>query len=187
MDEGRFWSLIQGTSSSGSPDEQAAQVRRRLQGLTPNDLIAFKARFTDLSNAILTWKHLGAAEVIMGYASEDVFTDFRTWVIYQGRDTYAGFLDDPDSLASRGPTSDDQIGSAEVLEFLPDDLFKRATGAELYERHPETADYLHAPSGQQIDNSYRALAERFPKLTARYLPDGVPNGTPDDDGPREIQ
>jgi hypothetical protein len=71
--------------------------------------------------------------------------------------------------------------------FLPDDVYKQATGAELSDLNPAVPEYLPEPSGQKIDGSYRALCERFPKLAARYLPGGVPDGTPFDNGPRHIQ
>jgi Protein of unknown function (DUF4240) len=188
MDEVQFWSLIEGTSSSGSSEEQAEEVREKLKGLDAIALVAFKSRFTDLSNSILTWNHLGAAEVIMGFTSEDVFSNFRTWVIYQGREVYTSFRDDPDSLAKDGPTSDEaQIGPAEILEFLPDDAYAEAAGKDLGEDYPQVGEYRAEPAGQKIEHSYLGLAKRFPKLATVYLPTPRPQGSPMDSGPRPIQ
>jgi len=188
MDEVQFWSLIEGTSSGGSPEEQADKVHERLKGLDARELVAFKSRFTSLSNSILTWNHLGAAEVIMGFTSEDVFSNFRTWVIYQGREVYTSFRDDPDSLAKDGPTSDEaQIGPARILEFLADDTYAKAGGRNLGEDHPDAVEYRAEPAGQKIDHSYAALAKRFPKMAAAYLPMPPPKGSPWDSGPRRIQ
>jgi hypothetical protein len=183
MPEDRFWSLVEGTTSS-PVDEQVPVLRQRLSALSAPDLLAYEKRFVVLSNGILTWQHLGAAEVVMGFTSEDVFTDFRTWVVFRGRDVYTAFRDDPDSLAAYGPTDDEELGAAEDLEFLAYDLYAAKAGTELFDL-PDYPMYLPVPSGQQIDDSNAALARRFPKLAARYMRGVDPDGSPGD-GPRAV-
>ncbi|WP_088282048.1 DUF4240 domain-containing protein [Kineosporia sp. A_224] len=183
MDEDRFWSLVEGTTWDG-PEQQAALVRLRLSELPAEDLLAYEKRRVDLSNGILTWRHLAAAEVVMGFTSEDAFTDLRTWVMFQGRDVYTDFRSDPDSLAGRGPTDDEQLGAAEDLEFLALDVYRARTGTDMLDL-PDYPLYLHVPSGEPIDESNAALARRYPKLAARYMRGVDPDGSPAD-GPRAV-
>jgi hypothetical protein len=183
MSEDRFWSLVEGTASGGA-EQQVDAVRARLAALSTDELVAYDKRLIDLSNGILTWRHLGAAEVIMGFTSDDVFTDFRTWVVFQGRDVYTAFRADPDSLAAHGPDDDDEeLGAAEFLEFLAGEMYEERTGEQIYER-PDYPSYVD-PAGEQIEHSNAALARLYPKLAARYMRGVDPNGHPSD-GPRPI-
>lgn len=174
----RFWALIEGTPAE-NPDVQAAALKTRLAALSPADLRAYELTFIGLANALTTDEHLGAAEVIMGAVSDDVFVSFRTWVVYRGRAVYEGFLREPDSLAAVGPSDDEQIGRAETLEFLPEQL-----GAEIGEDGPSLYGVDLAPP--KIDHSYASLAQRYPRLAAVYLPIPLPVGDVFSNGPRPI-
>ncbi|MEO6998609.1 MAG: DUF4240 domain-containing protein [Terracoccus sp.] len=183
MPEAEFWSIVDGTASA-DVEAQAVAIDQRLEGLSASELLGYEQRFVELANRSNTFVHLGAAEVVMGYASQDAFVDFRTWVLYQGSAVYTAFVNDPDSLAAHGPSDDEQLGGAQLLEFVPAQRFTSLTGAEPPE--PNGPTVYQPPTGPTIDNTYLALAARFPQLAAAYLPDPPPTGSPQTGGPRSI-
>ncbi len=184
MSEEQFWSVIDGTASS-DVEQQADAVSARLATLSADDLLGYKRRFIEVVNRSNTFRHLGAAGVIMGSTSEDVFVSFRTWVVYQGREVYTAFVADPDSLAARGPTDDEQVGASEALEFLPEEVWATLSDKGFPDLDGPTV--YDDPTGPQVDTAYGALAARFPALASAYLPDPPPKGSPTSDGPRPIR
>lgn len=183
MSEDEFWKVADGTAGD-DVEAQAGAIDARLSAMSPDELLAYHRRFVELSNRSNTFTHLGAAQVIMGFVSDDAFDSFRTWVLYRGRDLYTDFVRDPDTLADHGPTDDEQVGAAEFLEFAALQRWMSQTGKEF----PDLGDagLYGAPTGAKIDTSYPSLATRFPKLAAAYLPDPAPTGSPWSDGPRPI-
>ena len=155
MSVDRFWAIVDGTPRAGAT-AQAEVLLPRLSALSKHELAGYQRRFVQLANAIATSLHYAAAEVVMGYASQDAFVDFRTWVVYQGRATYDAFVAEPDSLADRGPTGDDQLGAAELLEFLPD---QAAGGAPSWAA--DTLTVYIDPTGTRVDEDYSTLRQRF--------------------------
>lgn len=154
----------------------------RLQALLGGDLAGFHRRYVQLANAIAGPAHYSAAQVVMGYVTQDVFVDFRTWVVFQGRRNFDGFRADPDSLAGWGPTDDEQLGAAEVLEFLPEQV---AGGSPAWANDDESV-YIE-PTGTPEDLTYAVLQQRFPRLARVYLRSGDPSMTPVQEGPREVR
>ena len=174
MDADRFWGLLAGLPAT--TEWKLAKLEGRLNGLNDSDRRAFGRRFITESTALLTWRHIQAAEVIMGSVSEDVFVDFRSWVVLQGPEVSRAFLTDPDSMAAVGPTDEEEIGMAQVFEALATELLG-----------DEVAALYAEPLGDSPKDTYEVLAQRYPRLAAAYLPSPAPTGTPWDSGPRPIR
>ena len=66
----------------------------------------------EASSRLYTWPHRHAAEMICGYVSDDVFTDWRSWVIAMGRDTFERIAENPDRLADVEDLSGGREGAA---------------------------------------------------------------------------
>ncbi len=168
-----FWQLL-----ADLPKGEAARLaalEARVAALSPGQQQAFGRRFILESSSLQAWRHLHAAEVVMGFVSQDVFVEFRSWVLLQGHEVAQAFHDDPDSLAPVGPSDDEQIGMAEEFEAI-------ATGSV-----PDEVDVLYGPmAGARPSDSYAELAARYPRLAAAYLPTPLPAGSPWDSGPRPI-
>ena len=102
MNEKQFWQLIEETqtASQGSCKQQADLLRLRLVSLSAEDIIEFDRLFQHFQDKAYSW-HLWSAAIIIGDGgcSDDSFTDFRAWLIGQGKDTYYDVLDNPDRLA----------------------------------------------------------------------------------------
>lgn len=173
VQESTFWDLVE-RSRTGDPadvDLQSQRLTELLDDLPVEDLVAFDAHFVRANRRLYTYEVMGAGTVMLGWMSSDVFTDFRSWVVGQGRHTYERVLRDPDSLAEVGLEELDAIGVAEVLAHVASQVFERRTGRELCEVHPDrqTAEPSDRPAGEEFEESDDALRRRYPRLAARWL------------------
>ena len=178
----RFWQLVDGTLDA-DPNRQASLLGPRLRALSGEDLAGFHRRYVQLANDIATAPHFSAAaEVVMGFVSQDVFVDFRTWIVFQGRQRYESFRADPDSLAEWGLSDDEQLGAAEILEYLPQEV----GGGSPDWANDGPSVYIE-PTGNVEDVPYSTLRQRFPRLAHIYLPPNEAASTPTQEGPREVR
>jgi|GEM_PF-3576538 len=102
MDENKFWQIIEG---AGSPDktgvdEQCASIVDALTSLSLDELIAFENVRRDLLNRLYVWPVLHANFIVQSYVSDDVFEDFRHWIILNGRSRYYMTLENPNNMAN---------------------------------------------------------------------------------------
>ena len=102
MDEAEFWGLVQSSkaASDGSFEGHADALASRLGALPAEKIVAFQRKFDELHGKAHSWDLWGAAYVIGGGCSDDSFTDFRSWLISMGHETYEKALADPESLAA---------------------------------------------------------------------------------------
>lgn len=177
MDTDRFWQLVD-AAASPDPESAAESLHTALSALPPDEVLAFEAEFVRQMGRSNTMVHLGAAETIMGFTSEDVFVSFRTWVLAQGRAVYDAFVTDPDSLAGHGPEDDEQVGAAELVEGVALDVWGAQTGRDPFADDSDVTagDSLYdEPTGTRLAESERVA--RFPRLAAAYV-GGDPSGGP---------
>ena len=82
-----FWKVVESSGSpiSCDPEEQCKNITIALQNFSEENLISFSNIHRDLMRQLYTWDLLKAAYVIIGYVSDDVFQDFRNWVIIHGK------------------------------------------------------------------------------------------------------
>lgn len=104
MSKGDFWNLIaQAKETCGQNEDEYVQwVKEELIELGPHyaqDFHDILHAYSELADKYGLWSAAG----MMGYASDDKFTDFRSWLIAQGREVYFAALKDPDSLADIDP------------------------------------------------------------------------------------
>lgn len=169
MSPDEFWAVVDRIAGP-DPETAAHHLAAELRQLGPERVAAYEQQFVRQMARSNTYLHLAAAETIMGFTSDDVFVSFRTWVLYQGRDVYDAFVDQPDSLAGHGPTDDEQIGMAETLEFTPSEVWSQATGRDPLadgSGFPADDSVYAEPTGTPIDRA--EFATRFPKLSGGYI------------------
>ncbi|WP_374970630.1 DUF4240 domain-containing protein [Terrabacter sp. BE26] len=176
MSPDEFWAVVDRVAG---PDPAAAAdaLTGELQAMPVEQIVAYEKQFTAQMARANTFLHRAAAETIMGYTSQDVFVSFRTWVLYQGREVFDAFVADPDSLAGRGPTDDEQIGASETLELAPIEAWQAKTGRDPSSAGSGAADggsVYEDPMGTPVDRAL--LAARFPRLTAAYVGGAPSNG-----------
>jgi hypothetical protein len=185
MDDARFWSIIASTRASRSTSQRAELLQGRLKQLPPAQIAEFDRHLTAAVNSIGQPRHLGAAEIMMGFTSKTAFADFRAWIVAQGQDVHARFRDDPDSLVDVGLDREGELVAGEMVAFAPDKVYREVTGRNLVDDFPDA----RPPEGlgsTMNGPSYAQLARDLPRLAAAYLPSPVPEGNAFADGPRGI-
>lgn len=173
MDEDEFWAIIEQSRAASDEDlgEQAERLEELLSELTVEQVVAFDAGFVEASRQLYTWEHWGAAEVILGWTSDDTFTDFRSWVIAQGRVTFEQFRADPDSIVTAGFDDQEELSAAEQFGATAADVYSELTGKDLSEALPdrEIVEFQEQPAGVRFETGDAVLAERYPRLATEYL------------------
>ncbi len=171
LHEDEFWELIDSTreAADGDPDDHAELLVERLTQLDPETVTDFARHFEARYQRAYRWDVWGAAWVLLDGASDDVFDAFRCWLIGQGRAVFEGALhQDPDALAELLEDFDPEVdGEAEELGYAADEAYEALLGGEL----PELglAEPPPEPVGTPLAfEDARVLAERFPRLWARF-------------------
>ncbi|HEV3163871.1 MAG TPA: DUF4240 domain-containing protein [Isosphaeraceae bacterium] len=144
MDEDRFWSIIAQSRARVDPGEvsdsdefceaQSENLKEILAELSPEEIIAYDARFSDLSQKAYRWDLWGAAYWPHGGCSDDGFIDFRSCLISLislGKELYYQILNDPDSLADVDGRPDVPYMQSEGFQYLAREVYEEKTG----ERH----------------------------------------------------
>lgn len=169
MDESEFWSIVETSKagSDGSFDGRADALAKKLSTLSPEKIAAFDRQFVILTYKAYSWDLWGAAYVINGGCSDDGFTDFRSRVISMGREVYVRALNDPETLAEVevGPDGEEDA-SFEEFAYVAGRVYESKTGKNL----PPDASLVHPsdPTGEPFEEDSEALAERYPRLSAKY-------------------
>ena len=73
-------------------------LNQLLKGLPADDIIAFENIFRRKLVTAYTFPLLMANFVIQSYVSDDVFEDFRAWLVTQGRERFELALANPESI-----------------------------------------------------------------------------------------
>lgn len=107
MTRDEFWEHIRATKRE-FPEDHAEQLIARLAKLSREDIVDFQFwwdRMMSDSYRIDLW---AVAYYANGGCSDDMFVDFRKWLILQGRDIFTAAVADPNSLADHveGGTGD---------------------------------------------------------------------------------
>lgn len=163
MDDGAFWQAIDRSREGveGDAEAQAEALHALLSGWAPEEVAAFDAAFIRHNLELCTWDLWAAAEVLIGWCSEDVFTDFRSWVVAQGRDYFEACRADPAVLADGRLADDEEVGAAEVLAATASQVYEDLTGGSIEEDfpgHPNVFD-VDEPAGERLDEA--TIARRF--------------------------
>jgi hypothetical protein len=165
MDEDRFWKIIQTAkdNSKGDYDQQQEELADELRKLTTDDIILFGNRFQYFRGQANTWELWGAIYIIHGGCGDDSFSDFREWVIGQGREFYYRTTNNPETLVD---VETDKIEDVEWegLGYVPATVFEELTGQEMpypYQEQQETIGNEWAEEGDD-------LKQMFPRLAAKY-------------------
>ena len=171
MSEQEFWNIIEsaGSPDSMTPDEQCESISKALSFKTKGEIIGFHNTYQIILNKANTWSLVEACYIIIHYVSDDVFEDFRNWVILNGRKRYESSLANPDYLASFIKVEDpvEEI-TGESLLYVCEEAF--AGDIEELEEHYEY------PLKSDIENDWppvSVLKQNYPNLFSKYWDDKV--------------
>lgn len=114
-----------------------------------------------------------AADIMIGDASDDVFADFRSWVISRGRKAYEHIVASPDEGLAELDLDDEaeQIGDGELFGAVIGQVYGDKIGIELYDAFPDrhSADFPHLDLlGSQKSGSRKERHRLYPRLSAKY-------------------
>jgi hypothetical protein len=166
-------------SRQGAPDDPEAQaeVLKELLGqLSVDDVVKFDECFTDANLALYTWNMWGAATLMLGWSSDDVFADFRSWVISLGRETYDRVAADPDALAEVDMEDPEEPAVGELFGSVASEVYEAATGRYLGDVDPDRQAPTAPdgdPAGERFERTDEELCRRYPRLASRWMaPEG---------------
>ena len=166
MDENRFWQIVESASEPDvcSVDDQCAKIVNSLSGLNEEELVGFENVRLKLLNQLYVWPLLHANFIIQSYVSDDVFEDFRHWIILNGRERYEQTLANPEAMADYVEVEDpieEIVG--EPLMFVVEEAWQGdiedIEGKVVIPDEPNLGDDW--PSKQKLQEMYPKLFEKF--------------------------
>lgn len=180
VDDETFWRIVDAARvrGGGDPYTMADVLKSDFTRAGDDTLRAFQHKFIEASTRLYTWRHWDAAEMICGYASDDFFTDWRSWVIALGHETFSRVAENPDNLADVTDLSASCDGGSE--------FFGAAAGIIYDQRHGDDNDFpiimpTTSPSGRELTD-IRAVRRALPRLAARFRDDDGLGRPPRDPG-----
>lgn len=173
-----FWDIVdRSREGSDGVEAQTETLRAILTGLPAADVAAFDAEFVRRNQELYSWDLWGAAYVLLSGCGNDSFTDFRSWVVAQGRAYFDAVRDDPAKVGDGRLTDGEEVGGAELLANVASEVYTAATDRDLQEDfpdHPNVFD-VDEPAGQEWEE------ERLPELFPGIKPLPWKAGVEDDD------
>ncbi|MFJ9521813.1 DUF4240 domain-containing protein [Kitasatospora sp. NPDC101801] len=176
MDTQQFWQLIdEARTRVPAPDRGTAvaeQATALLALRPPQEIVAAEQTLWDLMADSYSAPLWGAAYMINGGCSDDLFDYFRGWLITQGRATFERVIADPDALAElpavRAFAADGIDIECEEALVIAWDAHQRATGEEL-PHDGLTINYSALDPDWNFDfDDGDELRRRLPRLAALY-------------------
>jgi hypothetical protein len=169
VDERAFWEIIE---TSGSPekcsvDEQCENIVEKLSSRTKEELISFANIHKEVLHKAYTWPMLKASFIVTSYISDDVFEDFRNWVILNGKERFYKTIEHPDFISSYINVEDPvEEVTGEALLFVCEEAWDGDI--------EELEDGYVYPKDPVIDDDWPSkekLEEEFPKLYGKFWDD----------------
>lgn len=146
MTKERFWEIVAASRAQWNPDDaeeaRDAQIRRLhelLAELPVEEVRSFLDHFSDRIDEVHcpnSQEGLWAVAFdIGGGCSQDMFDDFRAWLISMGREVYEAGLRDPESVyeaAERAGLEDlgEDAIFFEELQYVPSQVLREKTGED---------------------------------------------------------
>lgn len=172
-----FWTLIHEAKRLCGQDQDGAfhWLEDQLLMMGPQqaqDFDHITHGYLSLADKYGLWS---AASIMLDGCTDDGFMDFRSWLIYQGRETYLAALKDPDSLSGVLLYGG---GSFESLAYIGDSAYEKLTREHTYNNidrpayetlKKELARDIQYGSGIGYPYSWKDLADYLPRLCARYV------------------
>lgn len=163
MESKKFWKIIENTKSesSGDYEKQQSLLERELLKLTAKEVLEFDNKFRTLRGKIYTWDFWAAAYIINGGCSDDCFSDFRGWLIGQGKSIFESAVQNIETLSELKETND---GDWEGLSYISTDIYEKKTGNDMPNEIQENFEII----GEEWEEDENELKNRFPKLYAKF-------------------
>ncbi len=165
MDENTFWRIIKTSksNSSGNYERQQTELNKELSKHSALEVLEFDNRFRTLRGQAYTWDLWAAAYIMNGGCSDDCFSDFRGWLIGQGKEIFENAMQNPETLVQLEHDMDND--DWEGLSYVPRDVYEKKTGGnEMPNGIKENFEII----GEEWEEDDDVLKAKYPKLHAKW-------------------
>lgn len=169
MSEAEFWKLIEDARLAARRVlDVPQQLIEKLKLRSPSEIIGFEQALHTVYSRAFHLRLWAAATLVLRYCSDDVFYDFRGWLIAQGQAVFETVLNDPESLAEIDVTTGDD-GKARLFYMcsVANKAYMERTGRDLGEDMPPLRQPALLNEGVW-NGEQKKLPEMFPRLFAKY-------------------
>lgn len=163
MGADQFWKIISVTQekSFGNYERQQVELKKELLNLPARNILEFDNKFRTLRGDIYHWDFWAVAYIINGGCSDDCFSDFRGWLIGQGRTLFENAVQKTESLSELNHFND---GDWEGLSYVATDAYKQKTRKDIPFGILENMEI----SGEEWEENEEELIEKFPLLWNKF-------------------
>ncbi len=112
-----------------------------------------------LRGEIYNWNFWAAAYIINGGCSDDCFSDFRGWLIGQGKPVFESAVQNIETLSELKETND---GDWEGLSYIATNVYEKKTGNDM----PQGIQENFEITGEEWEED--DLKNKYPKLWAKF-------------------
>ena len=132
MKEHTFWQIINRSKSPNNDiRDQAERLKALLNNLSKLEIVAFDRRFQQYLDRLYHWHIWGAIYLFNGGCPESTFTDFRSWLLGQGKERFEAVLQNPEIIIDFVKPGDNWAG----LQYCASTVYHKKTGDVLLPYH----------------------------------------------------
>jgi hypothetical protein len=156
MTTSQFWQLIAtARDQARNTTDHYKAVRAALEGMHEKEILSFEQHLRSNLRRAYTFDLMAAAFIIMSYASDDTFEDFRAWLIAQGRERFEKAIVAPESVAQY-LTRDavEEISGEGLLEAAHSAYITKTTRDDFF-------DKIEVPENPKIEMNWPKSREDF--------------------------
>jgi hypothetical protein len=160
MAEPRFWSLI---AEARQAKKFHKALTAKLKALPPDEIVGFQNTLHRKLRDAHTFPVLAANFIIQSYTSDDVFEDFRAWLVSQGQERFESAVADPESICAWHERDDVEDMDGEAMLFV---------AQEAYEEYGDDEDFferVHRPRTPDLEQKWPKDKAGFRKLWPRLV------------------
>ena len=165
MVESKFWEIIKTSKSNskGNYEKQQTELNKELSKLTAIEILEFDNQFRTLRGQAYTWDLWAAAYIMNGGCSDDCFSDFRGWLIGQGKEIFESGMQNAESLVELKHDMDND--DWEGLSYVARDVYEKKTGGkEMPNGITENFEII----GEEWEEDDDVLKAKYPKLHGKW-------------------
>lgn len=161
VDEDYFWELVATTRSARDPESLSDEALiSELETLPGAEIVKFHRLLQKKLRILNTWDLWGVADLLRGGCSDDGFSDFRAWVIAQGKEVFERAQKVPEDFGIEVATRGTSLEFEQLLYAANAAYETVSEGESLDEKDSSGAE---SPAGEEW--SEEQLPTRFPRLS----------------------
>lgn len=164
MTKAEFWKLIEasGRMSKGDVDKQGDLLREALNELKEKEIFSFERHLRLRLRQAYTFDVMAAAFIIHSYVSDDVFEEFRAWLVAQGRRRFEEAIRSPESIVDFLERDNVDAVAGDAILLAASRAYSDKTGKDDFFAKAETID--NPQIRQDWPETRAKFRERYPVL-----------------------